>query len=336
MRPGSLFGCGLFLTVLSCGGASGSAALGITFSGSDPIKARGAECLMRIRGFGKPGTDLLDKLAAVPVRVTEEPGPSSATAPTKKGEAQSISWSLQDGTYGCSGAPKVPCAVLLHELVHAGEYFDGTASQYPLPEARDEWDAVRLENWLLSKLGLCQRTCYDRPDSGDVLIPMEAQVTWPVAAGSREVSVQAGGMLLCAVLPEQVTLTVENQTPELILVAGMAPGDNLLCGGQNPYFRARDSARKCTLVIPTQPDRNPFDVPLNTLVAYYPSGDPKFPPGGKVIWTGDGGGPEPCGGNAFSEYCQIAMGDRGSSQPPLKLARPRDRTVTVKYQPPQR
>jgi hypothetical protein len=76
---------------------------------------------------------------------------------------------------------------------------------------------------------------------------------------------------------------------------------------------------------------NPFAVPLVTLIAYFPSGDPGFPFGGRVEWFDEDGQREECA-NAPSEFCQIAMGESGvaTGQP----AMPRSRTITVRYTPP--
>lgn len=120
-------------------------------------------------------------------------------------------------------------------------------------------------------------------------------------------------------------LTVVNETPDYILV--VASGDpGIQCGGDNEYFRA-DDRRACTMRV-NPAGGNRFAVPLITLLAYFPSGDPDFPRGGQVEWYAEDGQREACN-NAYSEYCQIAMGQDGS--PPTQPARPHSRTITVRY-----
>ena len=61
----------------------------------------------------------------------------------------------------------------------------------------------------------------------------------------------------------------------------------------------------------------------------FASGDPDDPPGGAVEWLNEQGMPEPSGGNAYSEYCQISMGTSGT--PLDMLAVRRAWTIQVKY-----
>lgn len=326
LRPlllGWLVGCG-------APGEPGRAALGIIFEGDAAFQAEGAACLAQIGSFGGPGAALLDSLRSVPVRVRPASGDSSFTENTDPGRPTGIEWWRGTSTYACSGAAKVPCAGLLHELQHAAELYDGTGLRQPEDDARDEWPAVRMENWLLGKLGSCQRDCYDT-GGGGVTLPAASMTRWALPAGQREIRVRVGAAVLCALMPESVTLTVENMTPNQILIGGRSGTSELLCGGDNPYFRAEGRPRSCALEIPVQADRNPYLAPLLTLVAYYPSGDPQFPRGGKVQWSDEQGAPEGCGANAFPEYCQIALGESGSLQVPLRLARPRARAIKVAY-----
>ena len=321
------------VTLAECGGGAASnqtAPPNVSFPDDTDLEKTGQDCLNQISGFGGYGAQLVASLSSIPITVKRGSG-ASATVYSAPEKPVTIEWSpMQGGNYPCSGAPRQTCATLLHELAHAQEYWNGTASQFPLPDAMDEWNSVRAENWLLQKLGLCQRDCYD--GEPPVTFPSNANVKWSLDDGQIQVRASDGaGGMLCAIEPTTLSLTVTNQSPDQILVSGGS--DNaLLCGGQNTYFRASTTTRNCMLSIANNPENNPFAVPLTTLVAYFPSGDPNFTGGGHIEWSNESGADESCGGNAYSEYCQIAFGQNGQiTMPPLTLAMPMSRMVTVKY-----
>jgi hypothetical protein len=232
--------------------------------------------------------------------------------------------------YKLDDIPRVPCATLLHELKHVDDLIHGVIHDVQRDARIAEPRAVQVENLYAWRHNLPQRRYYyPWPD------PLPTWVLWgtarqetppqPTPEPPRASPAPSAGTNL-------LTLTVINETPDLILIAGRNQGE-LLCGGQNPYFRARTTARACTLQVLNNPSRNPFEVPLVTLVAYFPSGDPKFPRRGRVTWSDDQGQPINCGGNAYSEYCQIAMGERGSyTGGERRDARPASRTIKVRYE----
>jgi hypothetical protein len=226
------------------------------------------------------------------------------------------------------GAPRVPCATLLHELQHARDVVRGVIHGNSRSEARKrELRAVWAENWYLWRKGKQQRRrYYPYPD------PLPDGVIWPKGSPEPPEDWPELTEIPTPLMPNQVTLTIENLTPELVLIAGRSGSEEILCGGHNPYFRAQSDARKCTLNVGFSPERNPIAVPLVTLVAYFPSGDPRFPRGGRVVWTDASGEKLDCGGNAYSEYCQIAMGKSGSYGPgPLTRGQPASKSIRVGY-----
>lgn len=96
--------------------------------------------------------------------VTGDPNPGGNTA----GKPLTTGWDPHlGGTYDEDGAPKVPCAVLLHELQHAARYFKGAECNGPMDGANidarfyDEQMASRAENWWLKRKGFDQRVKYD-------------------------------------------------------------------------------------------------------------------------------------------------------------------------------
>jgi hypothetical protein len=224
--------------------------------------------------------------------------------------------------YRIDNIPRVPCGTLVHELKHVDDLLHGVIRDIRIDAKIAEPRAVQVENLYYWRRGLPQRRYYyPWPDR------LPKWVLWGNAQTDPEPSSSsppAGTSLL--------TLTVVNETPELILIAGRSQ-DELLCGGQNPYFRARSKERRCSMQVLSVSSRNPFDVPLVTLVAYFPSGDPKFPRGGRVLWSDDGGKALECGGNANSEYCQDAMGERGSyTGGARRYGKPASRTIKVRYE----
>jgi hypothetical protein len=263
-----------------------------------------------------------------------------------------IFWNPADVRAYRDGATRMPCGTLLHELQHAADMVNGSLGR-PIEDPRDrkpnvgpgEYRAVHAENWYLWMHRASQRRWYDYTRLPDTVIwgtgipgdpraltmppPVEPPQTPPPPVPPVPPPTERSQEK-----PGTVTLTVVNDTPNLILIAGRTRGDEeMSCGGDNPYFRARSADRRCLLRIQTALDRNPFAVPLITLVAYFPSGDPAFPRNGRVVWTDDRGGPLDCGGNAYSEYCQIRMGTPGDTESGRRTrATPSSRTVHVRYQ----
>lgn len=229
--------------------------------------------------------------------------------------------------YKMDNTPRVPCGTLIHELKHVDDLIHGVIRDVQRDARIAEPRAVQVENLYYWRRNLPQRRYYyPWPD------PLPKWVLWGIAQQDTPQPQPAPEPSPAPAGTNLLTLTVVNETPELILIAGRNQGE-LLCGGQNPYFRARTTARTCSLQVLNNPSRNPFEVPLVTLVAYFPSGDPKFPRGGHVVWSDDKGRPINCGGNAYSEYCQIALGERGNyTAGAQRYAKPASSTIKVRYQ----
>jgi hypothetical protein len=225
-----------------------------------------------------------------------------------------VFWDPNDTSpYEIDNIARVPCGTLIHELKHASDILAGVITHVDGDQRIGEPRAVQIENLYYWRRGLPQRRYYyPWPD------PLPTSVLWGTA--QKEPA------------PSGLVLTVVNATPELILVGGPNQ-DELLCGGRNPFFRARTTRRRCAMRVASDPTRNPYAVPLVSLAAFFPSGDPTFPRTGRVVWTDDRGNALDCGGNAFSEYCQVAMGEAGSTtgRSPV-YSRPASRMIRVRYE----
>lgn len=128
--------------------------------------------------------------------------------------------------------------------------------------------------------------------------------------------------------PRVLTLTVVNTDPTRMLVRT----NGIYCGGTGPWFTNRAGpdtpAQDCEEGYVFDPDRNPFAVPLVSLVADI-APEPPPPPRPGVTWeqvTTEGTTTD-CGGNAYSTICQVQMGRDGY---PPDRAHPSDMTLTVR------
>lgn len=130
------------------------------------------QCIRQFRAAGGVAGQILRQLdgARITLRyqkgtgVTGDPNPGGNSA----GKPLEMGWDPHlGGVYAADRTPKVPCAVLLHELQHAARYFKGTECNGPMidenDEARffDEQMASRAENWWLQRIGRKQRAKYD-------------------------------------------------------------------------------------------------------------------------------------------------------------------------------
>ncbi len=294
--------------------ASEAFSLDVGFNGDGNYPTQGQACLDEIAGYGGFGTELLESLADTPINVINQPNDTAnatvsgevGTQP-RPGQPITITTGTLTGNYGCDDAPKDWCAAFFHELQHADDLYRGRQFSDEAFETR----GVRAENWLLAQKGLCQRNCYDSSDPSAPQFAPDHDVLWDKGPGE------------C-----RLALTIINETPNDILVSALS--NRVLCGNENPDFRAESESRSCTTRIDRRPSNNPYAVQLITLIAYYPSGNPEFISGGRVEWFNEAGEREACA-NAFSEFCQIAMGTNGEFPNPAK---DHSRTIRVRYTPP--
>jgi hypothetical protein len=152
-----------------------------------------------------------------------------------------------------------------------------------------------------------------------------------------------GQHILGACWPRAVTLTIVNETPAILFVqgSGYGPGrtpQRLACGGPPPIGQ---SGNDCTIQLQVfdppwaDPRANAsfaFNVPRVVMRAVVtpPSGERAR--GYQVEWQTVKGGVQPCGGQAFSSFCQVWMGENGDPSDPQapRLARPSSVTLKVR------
>jgi hypothetical protein len=139
-------------------------------------------CISEFKTADDLAKTILDQLNDAQITVHYQEGggetanPSPGSDPT--GKPLVVYWdSNLTGLY-TDKAPKVPCAVLLHELQHAARYFIGQECTGPTVDENqpvqryDESMGVRAENWWLSRSGLTQRTSYGQA-------PLDQWTRWP-------------------------------------------------------------------------------------------------------------------------------------------------------------
>lgn len=176
----------LFLTLsVSAAGANPS------FSYDPPSIANPVQnCVSQFKVARGLAATIVDQLNGAKITIHYKPGggagthnPSPGNDPT--GKPLDIDWdSNQTGNYA-DGAPRVPCAVLLHELEHAARYFTGQECTGPefdenkAVEIYDESLGSRAENWWLSQQGLQpQRTSYILHGQP---VPLDRWTRWPAS-----------------------------------------------------------------------------------------------------------------------------------------------------------
>ena len=132
-----------------------------------------------------------------------------------------VFWNPNDTRpYKLDNIPRVPCGTLIHELKHVDDLLHGVIHDLKRDEKIAEPRAVQLENLYYWRRGLPQRHYYyPWPD------PLPKWVLWGIAqmdtprnetGPEPSPSSPAGTSLL--------TLTVMNETPELILITGRKSG----------------------------------------------------------------------------------------------------------------
>jgi hypothetical protein len=321
-----LFVC-LALSLAAAGAFAQMPTSGLHIKDDPPgYRARVETCLNELRAMGIPRTilDTIDRASIftyirmpVPGRVDED-GDANGFQPARDQASGRLVGSIifwdpdLTGSY-MDGTPRDPCSALLHELKHAADNAQGTLTGVKggRNQRNAEVDAVQIQNWYLWTKGLKQRVFY-----GPTLLPNS--VLWGQRPSVLDKPVTD---------VDSVTLTVVNQSPNHLLV--VSHGREIQCGGTNPYFRGVSADRRCAMRVPVQMASNPFAVPIVTLTAYYPSGDPSFPRAGRVVWTDQDGKELECR-NSFSENCAIEMGTRGGGFPPAR-GNPMSKTVRVKW-----
>lgn len=182
-RRAFLLLCSLCFTLMA-GAAEADPNFVFSPSPQDPadFQSRFQGCIKQFKAArGLAGT-ILSQLNHAKVTISyqkgggDTPNPSPGRDPT--GTPQYVLWdSNLSGIYAGDPKkpPKVPCAVLLHELEHAARYFTGKECTGPgvTPAyVYDEEIATRAENWWLDRLRLPQRTKYNQQ-------PLPKWAQWP-------------------------------------------------------------------------------------------------------------------------------------------------------------
>ena len=157
--------------------AAGSADAGIQFNVKPDAKApadfekRFDACIKKFKAAGGLARTILKQLNGAKVTVFYQKGGAVTADPSPgrnpAGKPIVMSWDSHLGGKYDDGAPKVPCAVLLHELQHAARYFTGKECNGSLADGNekayfyDEQMGARAENWWLHRKGKKQRKRYD-------------------------------------------------------------------------------------------------------------------------------------------------------------------------------
>ena len=147
------------------------------------FQSRFQGCINQFKAAGGlPGT-ILSQLNRAEVVISYQRGGGETDNPSPGGDSTGkqplyLPWdSNQTGLYA-DKAPKVPCAVLLHELQHASRFFIGRECTGPHDDDNeaayiyDESMAVRAENRWLYRLDLKQRVSYST-------LPLGRWTRWP-------------------------------------------------------------------------------------------------------------------------------------------------------------
>jgi hypothetical protein len=156
-------------------------------AGYDPanFRAQFENCVSGFTAADDLGATILQQLNGALVKIHYEAGGGATPDPSKGGNSTGmpvdVFWDPSLGGLYDDGAPKAPCAVLLHELEHAARFFTGQeCTGQPLEENEpasqyDEALASRAENWWLFQNGRTpQRTTY----SG---VPLDQWTRWPAS-----------------------------------------------------------------------------------------------------------------------------------------------------------
>ena len=193
-RTASLLVCSL--AILLAATAQADPRFDFISSPQDPPNFRSdfAKCISQFRAAGGLAGSILNQLNGGTVRIRYGAGGSGTVNPNPGGDPtgkpNDISWnSRETGVYGSDPAPrapKVPCAILLHELEHASRFFTGkecTGPEYANTGASryDEKLGARAENWWLNRLGKQQRRTYQQ---GSDVIQLDRWTRWPPSPSS--------------------------------------------------------------------------------------------------------------------------------------------------------
>jgi hypothetical protein len=137
----------------------------------DNFQKRFQGCIKQFNAAGGLSRQIIRGLDGVPITVIYQNGGAGVPNPTPGGDPTGkpleLYWdSAIKGVYDDDGAPKDPCASLLHELEHAGRYFSGEecTGEVDLNEESYKYDealGARAENFWLEHENLTQRTAYD-------------------------------------------------------------------------------------------------------------------------------------------------------------------------------
>jgi hypothetical protein len=140
-------------------------------------------CIGKFQAAGGLSASIISQLNNAEVVISYSNGGSGTVNPTPganpTGTIQYVSWNSGSTGQYSDKAPKVPCAILLHELQHALRFFKGTecTGQDSAANFYDESMATRAENYWLSRLGVKQRQTYDGA-------PLGRWTRWPAIPSS--------------------------------------------------------------------------------------------------------------------------------------------------------
>jgi len=174
----ALLPCSLLLCVLglALAATSGQAAPNFVYLAGlkDPagFQNKFQKCITQFNAAGGLAGSILKQLDGAEVVFYYRKGTAAAVDPNPGGNTAGqllyLHWDPNiNGVYEDDGAPKIPCAVLLHELQHAARYFTGKECNGPAIDANeralfyDEQMGSRAENWWLNRLGETQRKTYE-------------------------------------------------------------------------------------------------------------------------------------------------------------------------------
>ena len=188
---GRLFAAVLLLVLGLGAGAEAAPTFRFNLDSNAPSIYRNTfrNCIAQFNAAGGLAARILRQLDGARITLFYQKGGAGTGNPNGGGSSAGrpidLSWDPRiGGVYDEDRAPKVPCAVLLHELQHAARYFNGTECNGILNKANsdayfyDEQMGSRAENFWLQRTGKKQRTKYDF--YGEVR-KLERWTRWPSA-----------------------------------------------------------------------------------------------------------------------------------------------------------
>lgn len=180
-------GVGLWLWLGATGQAAPTFRFQLDSNAPSDYARRFNDCIAGFTAAGGLSARILRQLDGARITIYYQKGGAATGNPNGSGGSAGkpidLSWDPHiGGVYADDRAPKIPCAVLLHELQHAARYFQGAECTGQLNEANedayfyDEQMGSRAENFWLHQTGHKQRSKYDF--YGDVR-KLDRWTQWP-------------------------------------------------------------------------------------------------------------------------------------------------------------